>query len=213
MRSRSTRCRTSAPRSRPGSRGGCWRGRGRIGSSGGSSRSCSAPPRRIGEVLAIRLQDLDLDGPIPTARIAGTIISRKGEPTHRQDHPKTDRSVRRVALPSFALQAIRSRLLRSGDTEAGDLLFITRVRTPHTTNNIRRLLRDVMEAAGIENVTPHRFRCTVATVVNDAQGALLATELLGPTDPRITMQHYIQRSEAVKPAKAEHLERAFGMAG
>jgi integrase len=67
---------------------------------------------RIGEVLAIRLQDLDLDGSVPTARIAGTIITRKGEPTHRQDHPKTDRSVRRVALPSFSLHAIRSRLLR-----------------------------------------------------------------------------------------------------
>ncbi|HEY5222211.1 MAG TPA: hypothetical protein VIJ18_04050 [Microbacteriaceae bacterium] len=48
---------------------------------------------RIGEVLAIRLQDLDLDSPIPTVRIAGTIVSRKGEPTHRQGHPKTDRSV------------------------------------------------------------------------------------------------------------------------
>ncbi|WHE37667.1 tyrosine-type recombinase/integrase [Microbacterium sp. BDGP8] len=168
---------------------------------------------RIGEVLAIRLQDLDMDGPIPTARIAGTIISRKGEPTHRQDHPKTDRSVRRVALPSFALQAIRSRLLRSGDTEPATLLFSTRVGTPHTTNNVRRLLRDVMDAAGIENVTPHRFRRTVATVVNDAQGALLASELLGHTDPRITMQHYIQRNETVNPVTAEHLERAFGKAG
>lgn len=167
---------------------------------------------RIGEVLAIRLQDLDLDGPIPTARIVGAIISRKGEPTHRQDHPKTDRSVRRVALPSFTLHAIRSRLLRSGDTDPGTLLFSTRVGTPHTTNNIRRLLRDVMDAAGIENVTPHRFRRTVATVVNDARGALLASELLGHTDPRITMQHYIQRNETVNPVTAEHLERAFGIA-
>ncbi|HHY50619.1 MAG TPA: tyrosine-type recombinase/integrase, partial [Alphaproteobacteria bacterium] len=168
---------------------------------------------RIGKVLAIRLQDLDLDGPIPSARIAGTIISRKGEPTHRQDHPKTDRSVRRVALPSFALHAIRSSLLRSGDTDPSALLFSTRVGTPHTPNNIRRLLRDVMDAAGIENVTPHRFRRTVATVVNDAQGALLASELLGHTDPRITMQHYIQRNETVNPVTAEHLERAFGRAG
>ena len=168
---------------------------------------------RIGEVLAIRLQDLDLNSPIPTARIAGTIITRKGEPTHRQDHPKTDRSVRRVALPSFTLHAIRSRLLRSGETEPGALLFSTRVGTPHTTNNIRRLLRDVMDEAGIENVTPHRFRRTVATVINDAQGALLASELLGHTDPRITMQHYIQRNESVDPATAEHLERAFGKAG
>lgn len=168
---------------------------------------------RIGEVLAIRLQDLDLDGPIPTARIAGTIITRKGEPTHRQDHPKTDRSVRRVALPSFALHAIRSRLLRTGETDPAALLFSTRVGTPHTSNNIRRVLRDVMDEAGIENVTPHRFRRTVATVINDAQGALLASELLGHTDPRITMQHYIQRNEIVDPATAEHLEQAFGKAG
>lgn len=163
----------------------------------------------IGEVLAIRLQDLDTDGPIPTARIAGTIISRKGEPTHRQYHPKTDRSVRRVALPSFALQAVRSRLLRTGDTEPGALLFSTRVGTPHTTNNIRRLLRDVMDAAGIESVTPHRFRRTVATVINDAQGALLASELLGHTDPRITMQHYIQRNETVNPVTAQLLDEVI----
>ncbi|MDI6024062.1 tyrosine-type recombinase/integrase [Leucobacter sp. UT-8R-CII-1-4] len=168
---------------------------------------------RIGEVLAIRLQDLDLEGPIPTARIAGTIVSRKGESTHRQDHPKTDRSVRRVALPSFALHAIRTRLLRTGETDPDALLFGTRARTPHTTNNIRRLLREVTDDTGIENVTPHRFRRTVATVVNDAQGALLASELLGHTDPRITMQHYIQHKETVNPVTAAHLEQAFGKAG
>lgn len=80
---------------------------------------------RIGEVLTIRLQELDLDDPIPTARIAGTIISHGGEPTHRQDHPKTDCSVRRVALPSFALQAICLRLPRSGDPGPDALLFRT----------------------------------------------------------------------------------------
>lgn len=44
---------------------------------------------RIGEVLAIRRCDIDVTGPTPTIRIAGTIISRHGEPTFRQDHPKT----------------------------------------------------------------------------------------------------------------------------
>ncbi len=42
---------------------------------------------RIGEVLAIRLRDIDLIA--PSVRITGTIISRKGEPTAWQDHPKT----------------------------------------------------------------------------------------------------------------------------
>jgi integrase len=67
---------------------------------------------RIGEVLAIRLRDLDLRGAYPTVRICGTIISRKGEPTHRQNHPKTSRSVRRIVLPQFAVKAIRERMTR-----------------------------------------------------------------------------------------------------
>ncbi len=66
-----------------------------------------------------------------------------------------------------------------------------------------------MDDAGIGNVTPHRFRRTVATVVNDAQGALLASELLGHTDPRITMQHYIQRNETVNPVTAQLLDEVF----
>ena len=40
-----------------------------------------------------------------------------------------------------------------------------------------------------------------------------SSELLGHTDPRIKMQHYIQRNETVNPATAEHLERVFGRAG
>lgn len=99
----------------------------------------------------------------------------------------------------------------AGDPEA--LLFATRVGTPHTTNNIRRLLRDVMEPAAVEGVTPHCFRRTVATVVNEAQGMLLASELLGHTDPRVTMQHYIQRNEIVNPVTADFLEQSFGKAG
>ena len=125
---------------------------------------------RIGEVLAIRVADLDLEAPVPMVRIAGTIISRKGEPTHRQDHPKTARSVRRVALRGFALRAARARVrgLRFAGPEA--LLFPTRVGTPDTTNNVRRQLRDVMDQAGIEDVTPHRFRRTAATAINDVGG-------------------------------------------
>jgi integrase len=73
--------------------------------------------------------------------------------------------------------------------------FATRDATPHTTNNIRRLLRDVMDEAGIENVAHHRFRRTVATAVNEALGVRLSSELLGHADPRITMQHYIQRTK------------------
>lgn len=168
---------------------------------------------RISEVLAIRLGDLDLNSPIPSVRISGTIVSRKGEPTHRQDHPKTARSVRRVALPAFALRAIRARLEKIRFTHPDALSFATRIGTPHTTNNIRRELRDVMQQAGVPDVTPHRFRPTAATAINEIGGLQLASELLGHSDPSITRQHYIRRNETVNPITADFLEQAFGSAG
>ena len=78
-----------------------------------------------------------------------------------------------------------------------------------TTNNVRRQLRQVMELAGITGVTPHVFRRTVATAINEQAGVELAAELLGHTDPKITIQHYIRRNEMVNPATAELLDRAF----
>jgi integrase len=168
---------------------------------------------RIGEVLAVRLCDLDLRAPSPTVRISGTIVSRKGEPTHRQDHPKTARSVRRIALPDFAVRAVRARVRRVGAASSETLLFSSRTGTPLTTNNVRRQLRDIMDAADIADVTPHRFRRTVATTINEIGGLLLAAELLGHTDPQITAQHYIHRDEAVNPITAELLERKFGVTG
>uniref|UniRef100_UPI000B1887CF tyrosine-type recombinase/integrase n=1 Tax=Demequina iriomotensis TaxID=1536641 RepID=UPI000B1887CF len=122
---------------------------------------------RIGEVLAIRRRDVDVTSATPSIRIAGTIVSLHGEPTKRQDHPKTARSVRTVAIPSFTAEAVRRRLARLEDHSLDALLFCTRDGTPLTTNNVRRQFRMVLERAGITGVTPHMFRRTVATAIND----------------------------------------------
>ncbi len=164
---------------------------------------------RIGEVLAIRRRDIDVTGPTSTICIAGTIISRHGEPTFRQDHPKTAKSRRIVALPSYTAEAVRRRLAVTRDPDPESLVFRSREGTSLTTANVRRQPRHVLELAGIGGVTPHLFRRTVATAVNDNASVELAAELLGHTDTKITVQHYIQRRELVNPATAELLERAF----
>ncbi|MCR2825030.1 site-specific integrase [Microbacterium sp. zg.Y909] len=164
---------------------------------------------RIGEVLAIRRRDIDIASPVPSIRIAGTIVSNKGEPTQRQDHPKTAKSRRTVAIPSFTAEAVRRRLARLADPSLDALLFCSREGTPLSTNNVRRQLRHVMKIAGITGVTPHAFRRTVATAINEQAGVELAAELLGHTDPKITIQHYIRRNEMVNPVTAELLDRAF----
>lgn len=161
---------------------------------------------RIGEVLAIRKCDVDVTVSPATVRICGTIVSPAGKPTYRQAHPKTQKSTRVVSVPSFAAEVIRQRLVVVGPEAPDHLLFFTRNGTPLTTNNIRRRLRAVLSEAGIEGVTPHAFRRTVATVLDRASGPDLAAELLGHTSSKITKEHYIQPDEAVDPVTAEILE-------
>lgn len=161
---------------------------------------------RIGEVLAIRRCDVDVTRSPATVRLCGTIVSPAGKPTHRQSHPKTMKSTRSVSVPSFTAEALRARLVRIASEEPEHLIFFSRNGTPLTTNNIRRRLRAVLDEAGIEGVTPHSFRRTVATVLDRAGGADLAAEMLGHTSSKITKEHYIQPEEAVNPVTAYLLE-------
>lgn len=164
---------------------------------------------RIGEVLAIRVRDVDIETRTPSIRITGTIISPKGEPTSRQDHPKSASSRRTIAIPNFTVEAIKRRMKRLQDKSADALLFCTRENTPLMTNNVRRQLRQAMDLSGISDITPHMFRRTVATAISQQAGVELAAEMLGHTDPKITIQHYIRRNEMVDPCTARMLDEVF----
>ncbi|WP_255579915.1 tyrosine-type recombinase/integrase [Cryobacterium sp. PAMC25264] len=73
-----------------------------------------------------------------------------------------------MALPTFTSDAVRRRLAKVGSMGLDELLFQSRDGTPLTTANVRRQLRQVLEGAGINGVTPHMFRRTVATAVTTA---------------------------------------------
>lgn len=145
-----------------------------------------------------------------SAATGSTIISRHGEQTFRQDHPKSAKSRRIVALPSYTAGAVRRRLAVSRDPDTESLVFRSREGTPLTTANVRHQLRHVLERAGIGGVTPHLFRRTVATAVNDNASVELAAELLGHTDTKITVQHYIQRRELVNRRRRSCWRRRSG---
>jgi integrase len=111
-----------------------------------------------------------------------------------------------VAVPSFTAEVLRQRLVAVAKDEPEHLLFQTRNGTPLTTNNVRRRLRAVLEGTGVEGITPHSFRRTVATFLDRAGGADLAAEMLGHTSAQITKAHYIEPDEMVNPVTAEILE-------
>lgn len=76
-------------------------------------------------------------------------------------------------------------------------------------NRHDRQLRKVLGDAGSEGVSPRMFRRTVATLINEQASLNLASELLGHTDPKVTIEHHIRRCEQVNPLTAELLDQAF----
>lgn len=81
-------------------------------------------------------------------------------------------------MPTFTAEVLRHRLVSVAAEDAEHPRLLSRNHTPLTTSDVRRRLR-----AGIEGVTPHSFRRTVATVLDRAGGADLAAELLSHSSP------------------------------
>ncbi|WLP90217.1 tyrosine-type recombinase/integrase [Gordonia sp. NB41Y] len=149
---------------------------------------------RIGEVLAIRIQDCNLGANPPTVTITGTIVRN-----HRQPAPKTEYSHRALMLPSFAAAALRRQVARGLPAEDG-LVFPSRTGGPRQADNVRRQLR---EARGDEFdwVTPKVFRKTVATAIERAMDIESAAAQLGHSGTAVTRMHYVERTRSGPDAR------------
>lgn len=147
---------------------------------------------RIGEILALRWADIDLDAPRPAVTINGTIKTEPGKGTYRKASPKSDASVRTVALPGFAVAMLRRRRSLAIDNPR-DAVFPTRNGTWQQVNNVERRWRQIRHGTGLDWVTPHTFRKTVATLISERVGAETASQQLGHSSPAITREFYISK--------------------
>lgn len=150
---------------------------------------------RIGEALALRWCDVDLDD--ATITIEGTMVDISGQGVTRQAFPKTSTSRRTLRLPPFAVQALRSRLPRAAGPDSP--VFATRTGEHMTPHQFRSQLRVVLAANGMTGqLTPHTLRRTVATAIERGRGVDDAASVLGHAGTAVTTAHYIEkRREAV----------------
>ncbi|MDJ0378000.1 site-specific integrase [Cryobacterium sp. PH31-L1] len=164
---------------------------------------------RIGEALALRQCDVDLDNDPPQVSVSGTIVVHKGAAVHRQEHPKTHESNRIIPVPPFAADVIRQRLALLDPEDAEHLLFYSRVGTPLTPYNVRRTFRGILRKAGLEgmDITPHSFRRTGATLLANELGLQAAADMLGHTSTSTTKAHYAEPDRTVKSGPAEVMQR------
>jgi len=141
---------------------------------------------RIGEVLALRWQDLDLaEG---TAVLTGTIVASEGG-LKRQPHTKS-KQARGLRMPGFLVATLlRRRTELVADSTLG-LVFPSRTGGPRDPSNVRSVIRRIRAGIGLEWVTPHTFRRTIATAIPELSDAALQ---LGHAGTRVTQKHYRAR--------------------
>jgi integrase len=151
---------------------------------------------RIGEILALRWEDLDLAAERPTLTICGTLVYVTGTGFFRQEWTKSDAGYRTIVLPRFAVGMLLARKLLAADNPH-DAIFASRRGTWLSPNNVRRQWRQARADTGLEWVTPHTFRKTVATLIDKEADTDHAAAQLGHGSKDITKKHYI-----VKPALA-----------
>ena len=166
---------------------------------------------RIGEALALRWEDVDLDS--GTAALTGTVVRlRPGTegPGHlvRQDTTK-GRKTRRLRLPAFAVALLRERITAGRDGGEHDLVLPSAVATLRDVATVERQWRGFRDRhLEWSWVTLHTFRKTVGTAVDRSRGTRDAAAQLGHTSEAIRTRHYVER-ELVGPDVTEVLER-FG---
>ena len=154
---------------------------------------------RIGEALALRWTDVDLDADIPCIRVAATMVEPRRDATtgqvfvaelHRQPMTKTG-ATRSMAVPRAVVEMLRRRRARTPAQLGHQPVF------PHAgggwlwPNNVRTKLRGVVTGTPLAGVSPHTLRRTVGTMVAHSEGLDVARDVLGHRDPSVTARHYV----------------------
>ena len=160
---------------------------------------------RISECLAIRHEDVFVDGSDVYVNINGTIVYESGVGSYRQPHTKTGASAEKIRLTSAAALAVRRRA-QSGEHE---LLFGTKTGTPLQQQNLGRLLRQILEDTEPAWLTTHVFRKTSGTAVHREKGLAAASKHLRHSSENITEASYGEKD----PRADDHtdtLEKLIG---
>lgn len=155
---------------------------------------------RIGEALAMRWEDLDLDAAQPVAEIGGTVVYVTGSGPVRQDGGKTMASTRSVALAPWLVERLRARrAVAAADSVAVFPSAVAgKLRDP---SNTAHHFRDLLDDAGYPWATAHTFRKTAGTLLTDAGVSIReVANQLGHAKVSTTLDYYQGRGTVTRQA-------------
>src|SRR5438552_3809327 len=147
---------------------------------------------RIGELLAVRWQNVDLEH--GTLRMTETVYDG------HFDVPKTQRSQRSVPLAAKAIQILAARKPAVMNPEA--LVFATGTGTPFDRHNLtNKQLKPTCKQLGLVGVSWHWLRHANATLLDAVGTPLVTPKMLSPRQQieRGTIQSAIQSKIRISP--------------
>lgn len=152
---------------------------------------CIGSGCRIGEVLALRWEDVDLTA--QTITVTGTIDKATGK---RQGWPKTESSRRTIVVQPIAVEALQRQWDKPAREHLGEAVFPRRTGAWRSVDSVETRLRDA-RGEDLGHIVPHSFRHTVATRIERRFGMLAASRYLGHSSTAVTEQVYVARPEVV----------------
>lgn len=142
---------------------------------------------RIGEVLALRWQDIDLNA--GTVSITGTVSRIRGQGIFRQDFPKSQSSMRTLSLPRFVIDMLVRRRVRS----YSEWVFPSSTGKLRWPENVRQQWDLALEKTSVSWMTTKACRKAVATLLDDEIDVDAAKDQLGHSGKEVTSKHYLER--------------------
>jgi len=184
---------------------------------------CLGSGLRLGELLALRWEDVDLDEGIIKVRQTLNRLKTLDEnsPTKTKlifQEPKTEKGKRNVPIPDSVLAELKAHKSRQrleklkvgAEYNKENLVFCTEIGTPLEPRSFIRKLHSIIKQAGIAHSNVHALRHTFATRLLEAnEHPKVVQEMLGHANISMTLDTYSHVMPEVKKAAAQKLDELF----
>jgi hypothetical protein len=151
---------------------------------------------RIGEMLALRWADVALDAARPNVTMSGTIKTEPRKGTYRKGQPEVGLQRENGCTPGARHRRFSSAVERQRARIRTTPFFPTRNGTWQQVNKVERRWPQIRKDTGLDWVTPHTFRKTVATLISERSPPRPppnSSATPPPPSPAITREFYISK--------------------
>ncbi len=170
---------------------------------------------RRGEILALRWQDIDFQSRSLTVQRS---LSRLPG-GYREHEPKTASGKRRIALPSFVIEALQQHhtrqleaKLRAGPAwEEHNLVFCNIYGRFLSSSSLHKLFTSLLRKAGLPHIRFHDLRHSAATILLAMKVPVkVVQELLGHSSIAITLGVYGHVLPSMQDEVVDTMQHLFG---